>query len=230
MVTNQGGVETPDLFSIVIEHLPQNVGCDWAMQSFGTHLVEQGSSSRRLTHMIWCDIVFLFAHDSRQLQEIIHRLTCAIYHGGFRWKASSLEVMVGGDAISDEDESFSCIDSDGTHLVFMGDRLVASNAKFSKYDRHSPLGRFCTEDRLVASNASFSKYVCHSPPGRVWKQLSTFTITRENPIRFVVLSFVQCATKTCKLTVRRLLWEHLGLPNMNRFVHVSGDLWPCKSR
>jgi hypothetical protein len=71
-----------------------------------------------LTHLIWCDNVWLFASNKAEMCTMIAELTEAIHAGGFRWKPTSLQVMAGGDATAEDLSDVSCFDADGSVLRF----------------------------------------------------------------------------------------------------------------
>ena len=122
----QGGVDTPDLFNVVIEFLIGDLVTSWNLRQFGTTLKELGE---RVHHLIWCDNIWIISDKKSDLEIMISELTVAIHKGGFRWKPSSLKIMGGGDAIHDDLSGISSADVDGERLIFqyVSNMLILGN-------------------------------------------------------------------------------------------------------
>ena len=95
----QGGVDTPDLFNVVVEYLLENLIESWTRRKYGVVYAEASGthSEKRVNHLIWCDNIWILADDRDSLQIMITDLTAAIHAGGFTWKPSSSQVMGAGD-------------------------------------------------------------------------------------------------------------------------------------
>ena len=95
----QGGIETPDQWRVVIDHLLEPVVHKWGAQGFGFKLVDDdGDAEQLVNHAIWADNVVLFATSYKMMQQMIDDLDKALgsqlmQSGGrfFNWKPSSLE-------------------------------------------------------------------------------------------------------------------------------------------
>ena len=89
----QGGVETPEVFNVMIEYALEPLVAHWEKKGFGFAFDD---CERVLTHLIWADNIILFASSVKQFQIMAQELTDAICGIGFRWKPASLEYMLCG--------------------------------------------------------------------------------------------------------------------------------------
>ena len=90
----QGAVETPDIFNAMVETCLEPLVHSWVSRGFGFQL-----DSHFVSHLIWCDNIFLFASQQDQLRQMTAELTDAIVQYGFTWKPSSLMCMAAGSAV-----------------------------------------------------------------------------------------------------------------------------------
>ena len=87
----QGGVETPEVFNIMMEALASPVVESWSQRGFGFTI----DATNFVTHAVWADNWFLFAKSEEEARIMTDELTRAVYEKGFRWKPSSLECLTG---------------------------------------------------------------------------------------------------------------------------------------
>ena len=92
----QGGVETPEVFNIMMEYALEPSVASWKSRSFGFAFGEVNDSPVRLTHLIWADNIILFATDVAQFETMAQDVTEAVYALGFSWKFNSMECMLCG--------------------------------------------------------------------------------------------------------------------------------------
>ena len=116
----QGGNDTPDLFNLVVEYLLRDTTQAWSRRGWGCSLL-QGSP---VSHLIWCDNIWLLADSRETLEAMIAETTAAIYAGGFSWKESSLQVMGGGDAVTDTLGNVVCRGREGIMTFTAVDRML----------------------------------------------------------------------------------------------------------
>ena len=91
----QGGIETPDVFNVLMEHALEVLVARWVHRGYGFH-VGKTCNHTPLTHLIWADNIILFAASLQQFREMARELTDALSEIGFSWKPSSLECMLCG--------------------------------------------------------------------------------------------------------------------------------------
>lgn len=114
----QAGRTTPDLFNLVLEYLLADVVESWGKRNMGPKmLTDEAGNNSNVNQVIWCDNVWIVADSRKDLGETITDATAAIHAGGFRWKASSLQIMVGGDAIGECLSGVGCKGVDGSRLA-----------------------------------------------------------------------------------------------------------------
>lgn len=85
----QGGVETPELFNIMMEALASALVASWRKRGFGFTL----DGIHFVTHAVWADNWFLMAKSEDEARIMVAELTAQIYEKGFVWKPSSLECL-----------------------------------------------------------------------------------------------------------------------------------------
>ena len=95
----QGGVETPELFNIMMEVIFADVFEKWCRCKCGFALNEEGTE--RLTHSIWADNIFILATSVEEFVSMTQDMTHAIVQFGFTWKSSSLECLWCGPAAAE---------------------------------------------------------------------------------------------------------------------------------
>ena len=150
----QGGVDTPDLFNIMIEYLLHSLVLSWDERGFGVPWVSRSNEQENQTvnHLIWCDNVWLIATNRHQLETMILEITDAIHKGGFRWKPSSLQTMAVGDAQSENMHGISCTDIGGAELPRVSLERDSSHnlcsADAAPIDRQQPV--MCQAERKSA--------------------------------------------------------------------------------
>ena len=88
----QGGIVTPDEFSMFIEYMMTPIVKRWHARGLGFRF----ESGVIVTHLLWADNVWLVAEKSEDLALMIQELSLAISLSKLKWKSSSLEVMAGG--------------------------------------------------------------------------------------------------------------------------------------
>ena len=101
----QGGVDTPDIFTVVMEFVLGNSVHAWERQGLGFGCDAGDGSS--ITHFIWADNIFLVSGSARGLQAMIDDATHSLYESGLAWKPSSLQYLVAGDGRLEE-YRFTC--------------------------------------------------------------------------------------------------------------------------
>ena len=100
----QGGIETPDEWKAVVDSIMLPIVEDWNTLNFGFSLTDEDGEQRLLVnHAVWADNIVLFASSFQELEIMVSDLNSAFSSvcnssGSqyFVWKASSLELMVGG--------------------------------------------------------------------------------------------------------------------------------------
>ena len=88
----QGGVRTPDQFNAMIEHALYKLAQIWQERRWGIEL----DNGFRLTHLVWCDNIFLFETDLARAEKMMIVLTQVLSMCGLFWKPSSLQVLCAG--------------------------------------------------------------------------------------------------------------------------------------
>ena len=87
----QGGVETPDEFNVYLEVALEQFVLTWRTRGWGFSL-----DGVVVSHVLWCDNIFVLASSACQLEVMVEELTDAVYQSKLTWKLSSLEFMVCG--------------------------------------------------------------------------------------------------------------------------------------
>ena len=132
----QGGVETPELFNLMMEGAASSIATSWTQRGFGFSL----DGKHFITHAVWADNWFLFAKTEAEAKIMVAELSTAIYDSGFVWKPSSLECLTSANV--EEPMQFSFIDPRGhemkmaavDHMVALGvllDRSGSTEATFN---------------------------------------------------------------------------------------------------
>ena len=101
----QGGVETPDEFNILIEHILAPIVKSWTERGYGFKL---DAGMLNLHHLIWADNIYILAASHVQFQTMCQELTMAIYSHKLKWKQSSMEYLAAGP--QDEDTNMTRLD------------------------------------------------------------------------------------------------------------------------
>ena len=115
----QWGVETPDLFNAVMEHIMEPLVEAWAQRKFGVKLTDQGLAEY-VHHLVWADNVWLLAGNKKSLQIMLSDLTSSIYKAGFKSKVEkgNLNIMAAGKAQHEKQEPFSISAPNGEVLTY----------------------------------------------------------------------------------------------------------------
>ena len=92
----QGGVETPEVFNIMMEYALEPLVANWKSRLFGFALGPLDENPLRLTHLIWADNILLFSNDLAEFETMAQEVTDAVYDLGFAWKPTSMECMLCG--------------------------------------------------------------------------------------------------------------------------------------
>ena len=90
----QGGVETPELFNLMVEYALDPSVVRWKLQGMGFHFGAR--DNHPLSHLVFADNIFIVARSAAEFATMAQEVTEAIYDIGFKWKPSSLECMVCG--------------------------------------------------------------------------------------------------------------------------------------
>eukprot|EP00973_Karenia_brevis_P071447 9925890-Karenia_brevis.AAC.1 len=85
----QGGVETPEVFNVMIESAAGAVVDTWRAKNYGFTLDDKAY----ISHLVWADNFFLLAKSPHEAHQMVEDLSAAIYAKGFRWKACSLGCL-----------------------------------------------------------------------------------------------------------------------------------------
>ena len=88
----QGGVCTPDQFNAVMEHALYKPVQWWQERKWGIIL----DDGHRLTHLVWCDNIFLFETDVVRASIMMRMVTETLSEHSLFWKPSSLQVLCAG--------------------------------------------------------------------------------------------------------------------------------------
>jgi hypothetical protein len=89
----QGGMETPEVFNIMIECLLEPLVASWRERRLRFVFDPEHPP---FSHIVWADNIILLAGSTEDFATMAQELTAAIYGVGFRWKPASLECMMCG--------------------------------------------------------------------------------------------------------------------------------------
>jgi hypothetical protein len=114
----QGGIETPDQWNMLVDHLMEDLILSWTMREFGFKLGDSETAAKYINHAVWADNVILFATTQKMMTVMLHELAARFQ--GFRlfWKPTSLEILPSCSFKDDMTHSFQ----------------VIQNAKWLKYN------------------------------------------------------------------------------------------------
>eukprot|EP00973_Karenia_brevis_P080409 11156658-Karenia_brevis.AAC.1 len=89
----QGGVETPDQWNALLDHMLEGLIRSWTARGFGFLLDYEDGNVECIHHAVWCDNIFLFARCHVMISTMISEITATIQNFDMRWKPTSLEIM-----------------------------------------------------------------------------------------------------------------------------------------
>ena len=131
----QGGVETPDQWSCLLDYVMEPLVVQWADRKWGFVLKTSEEDARYITHAVFADNIVLFAASRQILQQMVDELTTAMYNLGLEWKSSSLETLAGGQLRGGPLELYARVSHDciltykeGSKLFLLGDEFDAAGS------------------------------------------------------------------------------------------------------
>ena len=101
----QGGVNTPDEFNNVIEHIMEPLVASWHERGYDLKL---GHLS--ITHIVWADNIILIANNLTQLEQMANELSKALEKHGYQLKHDQLDLLTMGEVNSESKELKLIID------------------------------------------------------------------------------------------------------------------------
>ena len=144
----QGGVETPELFNLIVKAGISGVVQQWSESKFGFSL--DGKSF--ISHCIWADNCFLIAKSRAAAELMAEELTNEIHAKGFRWKVSSSECLCGANFSC---ELISCTSAHGETFSFkLVEELLALGTLLDRRGSTST----SVSHRMVQADKSFYKH------------------------------------------------------------------------
>ena len=182
----QGGIETPDEWRALVEHVMDPLVRSWSVAGYGFSL---GDGQILVSHAVWFDNIFLFVNSLPVMQQMVRDLDVAfgqLRHSNgaryLRWKPSSLEVLKGGslrdvglDQLTVEQDGDTLeyevkpllrllgdmLDGEGSNVASMNHNLGKADIQYYKHrqtlrNRSLPLSK-----RLKAWTMSVSSVVEH---------------------------------------------------------------------
>ena len=141
----QGGVETPDLFNILMEQIVSPLVSSWNGRGFGVFL---DAGTPGITHALWADNIFLLAASVDQFRIMSQELTTAIYEHTLAWKECSLQMLCPGDTEMD----VLVYTKDGASLQF---KQVAEMSVLGIMLDRVGSSRLSLDHRLLRGEANF---------------------------------------------------------------------------
>ena len=86
----QGGIETPSLYTTMMEDVAGDLVEDWNEKGLGFQLEE---GSQPVNHALWADNFFIIGGSWDQVSYMLRTLTVKLYALGFTWKPDSPELL-----------------------------------------------------------------------------------------------------------------------------------------
>ena len=109
----QGGVETPDAWNAIMDHLLEPLVISWEARGMGFNW----DHPQVISHAVWADNIILFASSAAMMKQMQLELSSAITAGQLRWKPSSLEVLQAGSLLKESIDTFS-VEQHGESFVY----------------------------------------------------------------------------------------------------------------
>ena len=143
----QVGVETPDLFNIIMDALMSPLVRSWQDRGYGV-LLE--ACPQGITHIVWADNIFLLSTEISHIQIMSQELALALHEYKFRLKPSSLQILTDSDvevkvtAPSDEPLTFSKV----SQLEALGCILDMKGSTAESFQHRLAKGESCCRAQM----------------------------------------------------------------------------------
>ncbi|CAK0847987.1 unnamed protein product [Prorocentrum cordatum] len=229
----QGGVETPDEWNCMTEHLMEPVVEKWTASSMGFKFPdEEGGAQCLLNHAVWVDNFILFATDATMTKTMVDDVNVALGshtdahgHRYLKWKPSSPEVMCSG-SLRGADPATVTVTQYGETLEYkrvdcmgiLGDKFDDAGSTFVSYEHNIRIAEaHYFKHRNVLSNvgASFRRRL------KLWHD-STATRACYNCCTWHFTSGLLHAARR---------WENKMLRRILRLKRRPGESnWACNGR
>ena len=110
----QGGSVTPFCFRTMLEAIMEPLVREWEFLGYGART----TFGTRMTHIIWADNMWLLSNNLDEMWFMTQHLAQAIYEACFRWKESSLEIMIVGEGQEDNPFGLLSVNMEGQDMVY----------------------------------------------------------------------------------------------------------------
>lgn len=210
----QGGVETPEVFNMVVESALEQVIEKWRALKFGFTLDDRHFT----THAVWADNFFIVAKTLDEGIAMVRDLTSAVYEKRFVWKPLSLEYICSENCEAPETLEIAVSDTTTLQLTCQ-ERIIALGVLL---DRRGST-EASLDYRFVQADKAYYKHqkTLSDPRGSLPMRLQAF---RANVVQ--TLLYNACGWHLSKSMLERIkVWENHKLRRMFKLRRAPDEGW-----